>query len=79
MRQDRLLSYRDLQAFGWPEPLIDDYLGLKLELQPQHGTEADPNGVYESNLNGFYVKTNSPTALWFNPAPGQKTGWVQVT
>lgn len=79
MRQDSLISYAELEKLGWPQSLIDDYAGLKRELVPQHGTDADPNNIYVSNLNGFYVKTDDATALWFNPVPGELTGWIQIT
>ena len=79
MRQDNLLSYADLERIGWPLSLIDDYLGLKRELLPQHGTASNPNGLYIANLNGLYIKTDATTALWFNPSPGADTGWVQIS
>ena len=78
MRQDSLISYGDLERLGWPQILIDDYLGRLRELTPQRGTDADPNGLYVANLNGFYVKTDATTALWFNPSPGENTGWIQI-
>ena len=77
MRQDVGISYSLLERIGWPNDLINDYQGLKLELVAQHGTDADPNGIYSANLNGFYVDTSSPT-LWFNPTPGELTGWIQI-
>lgn len=77
MRQDSLLSYGDLERFGWPQWLIDDYLGRIRELTPQRGTAADPNGIYVANLNGFYVDTNLG-ALWFNPSAGESTGWIAL-
>lgn len=77
MRQDSLISYAELERLGWPQFLIDDYMGRLREFRPQHGTEADPNGIFEANLNGLYVDTATP-ALWFNPAPGADTGWIQV-
>lgn len=77
MRRDNVLSYADLEGAGWPGWLIDDYIGRLQELTPQHGTESDPNGVYESNLNGLYIDTATP-AMWFNPAPGETTGWIQI-
>lgn len=77
MRQDSLISYADLEALGWPQVLIDDYLGRLRELVPQYGTDADPNNIYVANLNGFYVDTATP-ALWFNPTPGEDTGWIMV-
>ena len=78
MRQDNAISYADLQKIGWPQALIEDYEGLRRELVPQTGTEADPNGIYQSNLNGFYIKTDATTALWFNPVAGELTGWIQL-
>jgi len=77
MRRDNDLSYADLERLGWPSWLIDDYIGRLQELRPQSGTETDPNGVYESNLNGQYFDTATP-ALWYNPAPGELTGWIQI-
>ena len=77
MRQDSLPSYGDLERLGWPQWLIDDYLGRLRELTPQRGTDADPNGLYVANVNGFYVDTNL-NALWFNPAPGEDTGWTAL-
>ena len=77
MRQDSNLSYGDLERAGWPAWLIEDYLGRLRELTPQSGTDADPNGVYVANLNGFYIDTATP-ALWFNPTPGESTGWLAV-
>jgi len=78
MRQDSDVSYAELERAGWPQFLIDDYIGLKRELLPQSGTDADPNGIYVANLNGMYIKTDATQALWFNPTPGEDTGWVQV-
>lgn len=77
MRQDSLLSYGDLERLGWPQWLIDDYLGRLRELTPQRGTDADPNGLYVANVNGLYVDTNL-NALWFNPSPGESTGWIAL-
>lgn len=77
MRQDTAISYSDLQRLGWPNILIEDYQGLKRELVAQSGTEADPNGIYAANLNGFYVDTSTP-GLWYNDTPGEQTGWVQL-
>ncbi len=77
MRRSSLISYADLEKAGWPTWLIDDYTGRLDDLTPQKGTETDPNGVYESNLNGMYIDTTTP-ALWFNPAPGELTGWIQI-
>lgn len=78
MRQDNVISYADLEKIGWPQALIEDYEGLKRELAPQKGEEADPNGVYMSNLNGFYFSSTPPEKLWFNPTPGELTGWIQL-
>lgn len=78
MRQDSLISYGDLERLGWPQYLIDDYLGRLRELTPQRGTQADPNGDYEANLNGLYIDTNL-NVIWFNPSPGADTGWIQVS
>lgn len=78
MRQDSLISYGDLERLGWPQYLIDDYLGRLRELTPQRGTEADPNGIFEANLNGMYIDTNL-NVIWFNPSPGADTGWIQVS
>jgi hypothetical protein len=78
MRQDNAISYADLEKIGWPQALIEDYEGLKRELAPQKGSEADPNSVYRANLNGFYFCTTAPEKLWFNPNPGELTGWIQL-
>lgn len=78
MRQDSAVSYADLERLGWPQFLIDDYIGRLRELTPQKGTEDDPNGVYVANLNGLYVDTNL-NVIWFNPVPGESTGWIQVS
>jgi hypothetical protein len=77
MRQDADVSYADLERLGWPQTMIDDYQGMKRDFTPQSGIESDPNGVYESNRNGFYVDTSTP-ALWYNPVPGELTGWIQL-
>lgn len=77
MRHDSLISYADLEKLGWPQFLIDDYMGRLRELTPQSGADADPNGIYTSNLNGFYVDTATP-AIWFNPVPGESTGWIAL-
>lgn len=77
MRQDSNLSYGDLERAGWPNWLIEDYLGRLRELTPQRGTDADPNGIYVANLNGFYIDTSTP-ALWFNPNAGEDTGWIAL-
>ncbi len=78
MRQDNAISYADLEKIGWPQALIEDYEGLKRELVPQTGTEVDPNGIYQSNLNGFYFSRTPPEKLWFNPVAGELTGWIQL-
>lgn len=77
MRHDSLVSYADLEKQGWPNWLIDDYMGRLRELTPQSGTDADPNGIYVSNLNGIYIDTTTP-AMWFNPVPGESTGWIAI-
>lgn len=77
MRQDSLVSYADLEKLGWPQILIDDYMGRLRELVPLRGTEADPNGLYIANLNGFYVDLTTPS-LWYNPTPGENTGWIAL-
>lgn len=82
MRQDRGVSYADLENIGWPLWLIEDYQGLKRELRreitPLSGTDTNPNGIYPANLSGLYVKTSAPTGLWFNPNTGDDTGWIQI-
>lgn len=83
MRQDNAISYADLEKLGWPQHLIDDYEGLKRELVPQTGPDANPNGIYTANLNGMYIEISPPgppptLSLWYNPAPGASTGWVQI-
>ena len=77
MRQDNLISYSLLEKSGWPLELINDYQGLKRELAPQNGTETDPNGIYVANLNGQYFDTATPSH-WYNPTPGDDTGWIQI-
>jgi hypothetical protein len=77
MRQDNLIGYADLERMGWSQYLIDDYLGLKREVVAQRGTDTDPNGIYQANLNGFYVDTATPQ-LWFNPVIGETTGWIAL-
>jgi hypothetical protein len=77
MRQDNLIGYADLERMGWSQYLIDDYLGLKREVVAQRGTDTDPNGIYEANLNGFYVDTATPQ-LWFNSVIGATTGWIAL-
>jgi hypothetical protein len=77
MRQDNLIGYADLERLGWSNYLIDDYLGLKREVVAQRGTDVDPNGIYEANLNGFYVDIATPQ-LWFNSVIGATTGWIAL-
>ncbi len=77
MRQFSSVSDADLEKLGWPRILITDYQGRLDSLTPQHGTASDPNGVFAANLNGFYVDTATP-ALWFNPTPGELTGWIAL-
>lgn len=71
------VSYADLERLGWPQFLINDYQGRLAEFTPQSGTDSDPNNIYVSNLNGFYVDTVTP-GLWFNPVPDVDTGWIQL-
>lgn len=79
MRQDLNLSYADLQTMGFDPKFIEDYQGLKREFIPQSSaTTANPNNIFESNLNGQFFYTGATKALWFNPIPGQKTGWLQI-
>jgi len=77
MRQFSSVSDATLEQLGWPQILITDYQDRLDALTPQHGTTTDPNGVFEANLNGFYVDTATP-ALWFNPVPGADTGWIAL-
>lgn len=77
MRYDNDISYADLEAIGWPQILIDDYIGRLRELTPQQGVDADPNGIYVANRNGFYYDTNLGV-MWYNPTPGADTGWTAV-
>jgi hypothetical protein len=56
--------------------MIDDYMGRLRELTPQRGAQ-NPEGVYAANLNGMYINTASST-LWFNPSPGELTGWIAI-
>jgi len=78
MRQDNVISYADMEKIGWPQSRIEDYQGLKREIAPLSGTDADPHGIYPANLSGLYIKTNAPTGLWFNPSVGDMTGWIQI-
>lgn len=77
MRQFSQVSDNDLEQLGWPQILITDYLGRLESMTPQNGTDPNPNGIYEANLNGFYVDTVTPS-LWYNPTPGELTGWIQL-
>ena len=77
MTQGTLISYAELEKLGWPKSLIEDYQGLKLDITPQRGAETNPNTIYKANSNGFYVDTTTPS-LWFNPTPGELTGWIQL-
>jgi len=77
MRQFNSVSDATLEQLGWPQILITDYQGRLDALTPQNGTDADPNGIYAANLNGFYVDTNTP-GMWYNPTPGDDTGWIQL-
>ena len=72
------VPYALLERLGWPLELINDYTQLRNDLTPAKGTATDPNGTVRANSNGLYVKINAPTALWFNPNPGEVTGWVQI-
>jgi hypothetical protein len=72
------ISYSELEQAGWPMSVIEDYQSFKRQVLPQHGVTADPNGVYRSNMNGFYVDTNL-NVMWFNAVTGSSTGWVQVS
>ena len=76
--QDIEISYSDMEAEGFSLAFINDYQGFKQAIRPITGTEADPNNVFTANLSGYYVKTNAPTALWFNASPGSRTGWIQL-
>lgn len=79
MIQNLELSYSDLEQMGFDRSFIEDYQGLKRDLIPQSSsTTADPNTVFESNLNGQFFYIGATKALWFNPVPGQKTGWLQI-
>lgn len=79
MRQDLALSYGDMERMGFDRSFIEDYQGFKRELLPQYSdTVTDPNNVYISNSNGQFFHTGATKALWFNPIPGQTTGWLQI-
>jgi hypothetical protein len=68
-----------MERMGFDANFIEDYQGIKRELTPQSSsTVADPNNVFVSNLNGQFFYTGATKALWFNPIPGQKTGWLQI-
>lgn len=71
------ISFADLERLDWPQHLINDYMGRLQDFTPQRGTDADPNGIYVANLNGFYVDTNL-SALWFNPSPGTDDEWIAL-
>jgi hypothetical protein len=79
MIQNLELSYSDLEQMGFDASFIEDYQGLKRDFIPQSSsTTADPNNVFVSNLSGQFFYTGVTKALWFNPVPGQKTGWLQI-
>jgi hypothetical protein len=68
-----------MERMGFDANFIEDYQGIKRELTPQSSsTVADPNNVFVSNLNGQFFYTGATKALWFNPTPGQTTGWLQI-
>jgi hypothetical protein len=68
-----------MERMGFNSNFIEDYQGIKRELTPQSSsTVADPNNVFVSNLNGQFFYTGATKALWFNPIPGQTTGWLQI-
>lgn len=71
------VSYSDLEQIGWPNDLIDDYQSIRAQLTPQKGTDADPNGIYRSNLSGLYIDLTLKV-IWFNPTVGDTTGWVAL-
>lgn len=75
--QDVDISYGDMEKQGFAQSFIDDYQGFKRSMRAQSGTDANPNGIYTATLSGFYVNTAAP-ALWFNPSPGARTGWIQL-
>ena len=77
---DLRLSYGDLERMGFRPEFIEDYQAFKREVSPQFSATADdPNTAeFRSNLNGFFVYTGTPKQVWYNPVPGQITGWVQV-
>lgn len=76
--QDLDISYADMERQGFAQSFINDYQGFKQAMKVQTGTDADPNGLYVATISGYYVKTNAPTGLWFNPSPGADTGWIQL-
>jgi hypothetical protein len=71
------ISYADLERMGWPQHLINDYMGRIQDFSPQYGTDSDPNGIYVANMNGFYVDTATP-GLWFSPVPDSDSEWIQI-
>ena len=78
---DLRLSYGDLERMGFRPEFIEDYQAFKREVSPQFSDDpaaSDPNDIFVSNLNGFFVYTGTPKQVWYNPVPGQITGWVQV-
>ena len=75
--EDLDISYADMEQQGFAQSFINDYQGFKQSMRALSGTDADPNGLYTANLTGWYVDTSTP-GLWFNPAPGARTGWIQL-
>jgi len=71
------ISYSDLERAGLPASFIEDYQSFKRSIQPQRGTDVDPNNIYKANLNGQYFDTATP-GLWFNPTTGSMDGWIQI-
>ncbi len=75
---------------GWSENAIEDYQGLKLDvdrllaavndgrLSPQTGT-VTPEGTVFANYSGFYIDTADSNKLYFNPTFNAQTGWVTTT
>lgn len=72
------VSFADLERMGWPQHLINDYMGRIQDFSPQSGTATNPTtaGVV-ANLNGFYIDTVTP-GLWFSPTPGTSDEWIQL-
>ena len=85
---------RDQTPDNWPQSLMDDYssksenfkrlfdviTGIATMQSPSSGTEDVENNV-TANASKLHVRMNSDgefRELFFNPKPGQSTGWVSI-